>query len=110
MQKYFWCKKCKEFCVIRSCEKFPTYAVIQCIYSDGELSTITEYKASKLIGFRHAEIPEVMWPRPLPVVGGEFPGSGIWKEVQEMENLIYNVKRILDSKTVNLNFQTKKIK
>lgn len=69
---------------------------------DGELSTITEYKAAKLIGFRSAEIPEVSWPRPLPVVAGEFPGSEIWKEVQEMENLIYNVKRVLDSKTVKL--------
>ena len=67
---------------------------------DGELSTLTEFKASKLIGFKTASIPEVSWPRPLPVVGGTFPGSPIWVQVQQMENTIYNVKRTLESKNV----------
>ena len=59
----------------------------------GEFSTITEWTSAKLIGLR--EIPEVAWPRPIPVSQGVFPGSKIWVQVQTLENLIYEGNRLL---------------
>ena len=62
----------------------------------GELSTITEWNTAKIIGIKSDQIPEVAWPRPLPVVGGTFPGSKIWLEIQKLENTIYEANRLLE--------------
>ena len=62
----------------------------------GELSTITEWNTAKIIGIKSDQIPEVAWPRPLPVLGGTFPGSKIWVEIQKLENTIYEANRLLE--------------
>ena len=47
---------------------------------------------------KSAEIPEASWPRPLPVVEAVYPGSKVWTEIQRLENLIYEVDRVINNK------------
>ena len=49
-----------------------------------------------------AEIPEAAWPRPLPVAEAVFPGSKVWGEVQRLENLIYEVGRVINNKVAQV--------
>ena len=72
----------------------------------GEVSTIAEWTAAKLIGMKNSEIPEAAWPRPLPVVEAVYPGSKIWTNVQHLENLLYEVDRILNTKVAQERYQT----
>jgi hypothetical protein len=66
----------------------------------GEISTLTTYSAAKAMGLRGGELPDMSWPRPLPPVGGTFPGSKAWLAVQNLENQLYDARRVLDGKNV----------
>ena len=55
-----------------------------------------------MIGMKSAEIPEAAWPRPLPVAEAVYPGSKVWGEVQRLENLIYEVDRVINNKVAQV--------
>jgi len=79
-------------------EPFPISIVTlaSCIYSlvnKGWYDSV-RYQVEEALGIEI--LPEKMYPRPMPIINGEFPGADVWKQLQAIENRNVEIKRLLN--------------